>query len=70
VCLDYLAVSSNSIEEFFQVKECAAKAAGFLCIGEEFPHSRDIIQGFLDMAKEVSFILCILFLELLVIHLK
>jgi hypothetical protein len=36
------------------VKERAAKAAGFLCVGEEFPHSRDIIQGFLDMAKEVS----------------
>jgi hypothetical protein len=37
----------------FQVKEQAALAAGFLCVGEEFPHSRDIIQGFLDMAKEV-----------------
>jgi hypothetical protein len=36
-----------------QVKEQAALAAGFLCVGEEFPHSRDIIQGFLDMAKEV-----------------
>ncbi|XP_069674508.1 proteasome adapter and scaffold protein ECM29 isoform X2 [Periplaneta americana] len=35
-----------------KVKERAAKAAGFLCVGEEFPHSRDIIQGFLDTAKE------------------
>ncbi|PNF26280.1 hypothetical protein B7P43_G02686 [Cryptotermes secundus] len=35
-----------------KVKEHAAMAAGFLCVGEEFPHSRDIIQGFLDMAKE------------------
>lgn len=35
-----------------KVKEQAAIAAGFLCVGEEFLHSRDIIQGFLDMAKE------------------
>jgi hypothetical protein len=48
----------------FQVKEHAAMAAGFLCVGEEFPHSRDIIQGFLDMAKEVN---CIMLLYILLI---
>lgn len=37
-------------------------AAGFLCVGEEFPHSRDVIQGFLDMAKEVN---CIMLLYIL-----
>jgi hypothetical protein len=46
----------------FQVKEHAATAVGFLCVGEEFPHSRDIIQGFLDMAKEVD---CIMLLYML-----
>jgi hypothetical protein len=47
------------------VKEHAATAAGFLCVGEEYPHSRDIIQGFLDMAKEVNCImlLCILLID-------
>lgn len=55
----------------FQVKEQAALAAGFLCVGEEFPHSRDIIQGFLDMAKEVRcFMLPILFTGILVVCLK
>ncbi|KDR13581.1 proteasome-associated protein ECM29 homolog isoform X2 [Zootermopsis nevadensis] len=42
----------NNTKLSTKVKEHAAKAAGFLCVGEEFPHSRDIIQGFLDMAKE------------------
>jgi hypothetical protein len=36
-----------------KVKEQAALEDGFLCVGEEFPHSLVIIQGFLDMAKEV-----------------
>jgi hypothetical protein len=50
--------------QIFQVKEHAATAAGFLCVGEEFPHSRDIIQGFLGMAKEVN---CIMILYILLI---
>jgi hypothetical protein len=47
-------------------------AAGFLCVGEEFPHSRDIIQGFLDMAKEVRCFMLpyILLLVLLIVHVK
>ncbi|KAK7866865.1 hypothetical protein R5R35_006031 [Gryllus longicercus] len=35
-----------------KVKERAALACGFLCVGEQFPHSRIIMQGFLDMGKE------------------
>lgn len=29
------------------------KAAGHLCVGEYFPHSKEVVEGFLAMAKEV-----------------
>ncbi|CAB3362538.1 Hypothetical predicted protein [Cloeon dipterum] len=35
-----------------KVKEEAAKAAGLLCVGENFPHRREIMQSLLDSAKE------------------
>lgn len=38
---------------FTKVKERAVKAAGHLCVGEYFPHSKEVVEGFLAMAKEV-----------------
>ncbi|XP_059487966.1 proteasome adapter and scaffold protein ECM29 [Neocloeon triangulifer] len=35
-----------------KVKEEAAQAVGLLCVGEDFPHRRVIIQNLLDTAKE------------------
>lgn len=37
-----------------KIKERATRALGLICIGESFPHSKYIIEGFLEMAKEVS----------------
>jgi proteasome component ECM29 len=37
-----------------KIREKAAKALGLLCVGEKFPHARDIIQGFLNTAKETK----------------
>lgn len=37
-----------------KVREKAAKTLGFLCVGEKFPHTREVIQGLLDTAKETK----------------
>lgn len=36
-----------------KAKERSAKSLGLLCIGEDFPFTKEVIQGFLDTAKEV-----------------
>ncbi|XP_034253765.1 proteasome adapter and scaffold protein ECM29 [Thrips palmi] len=35
-----------------KVKERAVKAIGHMCVGESFPHTKEVIEGFLAMAKE------------------
>ncbi|XP_066994237.2 proteasome adapter and scaffold protein ECM29 isoform X2 [Anabrus simplex] len=42
----------NNTKLTTKVKERAAMTLGFLCVGEIFPHSREVIQGFLDLAKD------------------
>lgn len=42
----------NSSKMTAKVKERAVKAAGHLCVGENFPHTKEVIEGFLAMAKE------------------
>lgn len=37
-----------------RIREKAARTLGLLCIGECFPHTKFIMQGFLNTAKEVS----------------
>jgi len=43
----------RNVKLSIKVKEDAAKAAGLLCVGEDFPHRREIMQSLLDSAKEV-----------------
>lgn len=40
-----------------KLREKAAKALGLICVGEVFPYTRDVIQGLLSTAKEVSLIM-------------
>jgi hypothetical protein len=44
----------RNVKITIKVKEDAAKAAGLICVGEDFPHRREIMQSLLDSAKEVS----------------
>jgi hypothetical protein len=44
----------RNVKITIKVKEDAAKAAGLMCVGEDFPHRREIMQSLLDSAKEVS----------------
>ncbi|KAL3269226.1 hypothetical protein HHI36_008307 [Cryptolaemus montrouzieri] len=37
-----------------KLKEKAAKSLGLLCVGERFPHTKDILEGLLDTAKETK----------------
>lgn len=37
-----------------KLREKAAKALGLVCVGEIFPHTKEVIQGLLNTAKEVS----------------
>ncbi|RZC32274.1 proteasome-associated protein ECM29 -like [Asbolus verrucosus] len=37
-----------------KIREKAAKALGLLCVGEKFPHTKEIVQGFLNTAKETK----------------
>ncbi|XP_060528524.1 proteasome adapter and scaffold protein ECM29 [Cylas formicarius] len=37
-----------------KVRERAAKSLGLLCVGERFPHTREVLQGLLDTAKETK----------------
>lgn len=39
-----------------KLRERAAKSLGLICVGEEFPYTKEVIQGFLDTAKEVRLI--------------
>lgn len=45
----------NNAKMQSRVRERAAKTLGLLCIGEHFPHTKLIMQGFLNTAKEVIF---------------
>lgn len=38
-----------------KVRERAARSLGLLCVGEDFPFTKEVIQGLLDTAKEVGF---------------
>jgi hypothetical protein len=44
----------RNVKITIKVKEDAAKAAGLICVGEDFPHRREIMQSLLDSAKEVN----------------
>lgn len=44
----------NNTKAAAKLREKAAKALGLLCVGEQFPHTQDILQGFLNTAKEVQ----------------
>lgn len=37
-----------------KLREKAAKSLGLICVGEVFPYTKDVIQGLLSTAKEVS----------------
>ncbi|XP_015114658.1 proteasome adapter and scaffold protein ECM29 [Diachasma alloeum] len=37
-----------------RIKENAATTLGLLCIGEDFPHTKDIIEKFLELTKETK----------------
>lgn len=52
VMTQLLAVMSNS-KNPSKVRERAARSLGLLCIGEDFPFVREVIDGLLDTAKEV-----------------
>ncbi|KAJ9587578.1 hypothetical protein L9F63_018960, partial [Diploptera punctata] len=43
----------NNVKLSTKVRERAIKTCGFLCVGEEFPHTHEIMQGFLEMAKKM-----------------
>ncbi|CAG9821950.1 unnamed protein product [Phaedon cochleariae] len=43
----------NNVKFSAKVRERAAKSLGLLCVGERFPHTRQVLQGFLNTAKEV-----------------
>lgn len=37
-----------------RIREKAAKALGLICVGEVFPHTREVVQGLIDTAKETK----------------
>lgn len=37
-----------------KIREKAAKSLGLICVGEIFPHTREVIQGLIDTAKETK----------------
>lgn len=37
-----------------RIRERAAKALGLICVGEMFPHTREVIRGLIDTAKETK----------------
>ncbi|KAJ8977535.1 hypothetical protein NQ317_010055 [Molorchus minor] len=45
----------NNTKLSAKVREKAAKSLGLLCVGEKFPHTKEVIQGLLNTAKEVNF---------------
>lgn len=54
--MEQLMVAMTNAKLSSKVRERAAKSLGLLCVGEQFPHTREVIQGFLDVAKEVIFV--------------
>lgn len=38
-----------------KVRERAAKSLGLICVGEIFPYTRQVLEGLLNTAKDVSF---------------
>lgn len=51
--MEQLMAAMTNVKLSSKVRERAAKSLGLLCVGEQFPHTREVIQGFLDVAKEV-----------------
>lgn len=37
-----------------KIKENAAMSLGLMCVGEKFPHTRLVLEGLLETAKEVT----------------
>ncbi|KAK4875583.1 hypothetical protein RN001_012005 [Aquatica leii] len=37
-----------------KIRERSAKSLGLICVGEIFPHTKEVIQGFLNTAKETK----------------
>ena len=44
----------NNTKLSAKIREKAAKALGLLCVGEKFPHTKEVIQGFLNTAKDTK----------------
>nr|XP_022915862.1 proteasome-associated protein ECM29 homolog isoform X1 [Onthophagus taurus] len=49
-----LLVVMNNNKNSSKARERAALALGLLCVGEDFPFVKEVIQGFLDTAKETK----------------
>lgn len=43
----------NNTKLSAKIREKAAKSLGLLCVGEEFCHTREVIRGLVNTAKEV-----------------
>lgn len=44
----------NNVKLSAKMREKAAKSLGLLCVGEKFPHTKEVIKGLLRTAKEVG----------------
>lgn len=44
----------NNTKLTSKLREKAARALGLICVGEVFPHVKEVIQGLINTAKEVS----------------
>lgn len=51
--VNQLLENMNNIKHTSKVRERSAKSLGLICVGESFPYTKEIIQGFLNTAKEV-----------------
>ncbi|KAJ8917780.1 hypothetical protein NQ315_010686 [Exocentrus adspersus] len=44
----------NNVKLSAKIREKAAKSLGLLCVGEKFPHTREVMRGLLNTAKETK----------------
>lgn len=52
--VNQLLENMNNIKHTSKVRERSAKSLGLICVGESFPYTKEIIQGFLNTAKETK----------------
>lgn len=46
----------NNVKLPSKVRERAAKTLGLICVGEIFPYTRQVLEGLLKTAKDVSYL--------------